>query len=54
MELQGHWNPGVMQSLTPNQKIPSFLGWFPFPNVAGRQGHCPARCSAAATASRAR
>ena len=35
MELQGHWNPGVMQSLTPNNKIPSFLGWFPFPNVPG-------------------
>ncbi|HEY1370684.1 MAG TPA: extracellular solute-binding protein, partial [Gaiellaceae bacterium] len=35
MELQGHWNPGVMESLTPDQKIPSFLGWFPFPNVPG-------------------
>ena len=35
MELQGHWNPGVMQPLTPDQKIPSFLGWFPFPNVPG-------------------
>jgi len=35
MELQGHWDPGVMQSLTPDQKIPSFLGWFPFPNVPG-------------------
>jgi raffinose/stachyose/melibiose transport system substrate-binding protein len=35
MELQGHWNPGVMQSLTPDNKIPSFLGWFPFPNVPG-------------------
>jgi raffinose/stachyose/melibiose transport system substrate-binding protein len=35
MELQGHWNPGVMQSLTPGNKIPSFLGWFPFPNVPG-------------------
>jgi raffinose/stachyose/melibiose transport system substrate-binding protein len=35
MELQGHWNPGVMQSLTPDQKIPSFLGWFPFPNIPG-------------------
>ena len=40
MELQGHWNPGVMQSLTPDQKIPSFLGWFPFPNVPG--GKAPA------------
>jgi len=35
MELQGHWNPGVMQPLTPDQKIPSFLGWFPFPDVPG-------------------
>jgi raffinose/stachyose/melibiose transport system substrate-binding protein len=35
MELQGHWDPGVMQSLTPDQTIPSFLGWFPFPNVPG-------------------
>ena len=35
MELQGHWNPGVMQSLTPENKIPSFLGWFPFPNILG-------------------
>jgi raffinose/stachyose/melibiose transport system substrate-binding protein len=35
MELQGHWNPGVMSSLTPDQKIPSFLGWFPFPNIPG-------------------
>jgi raffinose/stachyose/melibiose transport system substrate-binding protein len=24
-----------MPSLTPNNKIPSFLGWFPFPNVPG-------------------
>ena len=35
MELQGHWNPGVMQSATPENKVPSFLGWFPFPNVPG-------------------
>jgi raffinose/stachyose/melibiose transport system substrate-binding protein len=35
MELQGHWDPGVMQPLTPDSKIPSFLGWFPFPNVPG-------------------
>jgi raffinose/stachyose/melibiose transport system substrate-binding protein len=35
MELQGHWNPGVMQPLTTDNKIPSFLGWFPFPNVPG-------------------
>jgi raffinose/stachyose/melibiose transport system substrate-binding protein len=35
MELQGHWDPGVMQTLTPDQKLPTFLGWFPFPNVPG-------------------
>jgi raffinose/stachyose/melibiose transport system substrate-binding protein len=35
MELQGHWDPGVMQSLTPDQKVPSFLGWFPFPDIPG-------------------
>jgi raffinose/stachyose/melibiose transport system substrate-binding protein len=35
MELQGHWNAGVMQGLTPDNKVPSFLGWFPFPNVPG-------------------
>ncbi len=37
MELQGHWNPGVMQPLTPTNTIPAFLGWFPFPNVPGSQ-----------------
>ena len=35
MELQGHWNAGVMQPLTPDNKVPSFLGWFAFPNVPG-------------------
>jgi raffinose/stachyose/melibiose transport system substrate-binding protein len=35
MELQGHWDPGTMQGLTPDQKVPGFLGWFPFPNVPG-------------------
>jgi raffinose/stachyose/melibiose transport system substrate-binding protein len=38
MELMGHWNPGVMQSLTPDNKVPSFLGWFPFPDVPGGKG----------------
>jgi raffinose/stachyose/melibiose transport system substrate-binding protein len=38
MELMGHWNPGVMQALTPNNKVPSFLGWFPFPDVPGGKG----------------
>jgi raffinose/stachyose/melibiose transport system substrate-binding protein len=35
MELQGHWDPGTMQGLTTDQKVPGFLGWFPFPNVPG-------------------
>ncbi len=38
MELMGHWNPGVMQALTPNNKVPSFLGWFPFPDIPGGKG----------------
>jgi raffinose/stachyose/melibiose transport system substrate-binding protein len=38
MELMGHWNPGVMQALTPNNKVPGFLGWFPFPDVPGGKG----------------
>jgi raffinose/stachyose/melibiose transport system substrate-binding protein len=39
MELQGHWDPGVMNGLTPNQKgIGSKLGWFPFPAVPGAKG----------------
>lgn len=34
MELQGHWNPGVMTPLTPDQKgLGDKLGWFPFPAV---------------------
>jgi raffinose/stachyose/melibiose transport system substrate-binding protein len=38
MELMGHWNPGVMQSLTPDKKVPDGLGWFPFPAVSGGAG----------------
>jgi raffinose/stachyose/melibiose transport system substrate-binding protein len=38
MELMGAWDGGTMQTLTPNQKEPSFLGWFPFPSVAGAGG----------------
>jgi raffinose/stachyose/melibiose transport system substrate-binding protein len=38
MELQGHWNPGTMQALTPDKKVPDGLGWFPFPSVAGGAG----------------
>jgi len=35
MELQGHWEATVTQNLTPDQKVPSFLGWFPFPDISG-------------------
>jgi raffinose/stachyose/melibiose transport system substrate-binding protein len=38
MELMGSWDPGVIASLTPNQKSLPDLGWFPFPAVAGGQG----------------
>jgi raffinose/stachyose/melibiose transport system substrate-binding protein len=38
MELMGGWDPGVMASLTPDQKVPSDLGWFPFPSVSGGKG----------------
>jgi raffinose/stachyose/melibiose transport system substrate-binding protein len=38
MELQGDWDPGVMQSLTTNGSFTSQLGWFPFPAVTGGAG----------------
>jgi len=38
MELMGTWDPGVISSLTPNQKPLPDLGWFPFPAVPGGQG----------------
>lgn len=39
MELQGHWDPAVMNSLTPSGKgIGDQLGWFPFPAVSGGAG----------------
>lgn len=39
MELQGHWNPSVMQPLTPDKKgLGADLGWFPFPSVPGGAG----------------
>ncbi len=38
MELMGHWNPAVMGGLTPDQKVPSFLGWFNFPGIPGAPG----------------
>jgi raffinose/stachyose/melibiose transport system substrate-binding protein len=38
MELMGAWEPGVVASLTPDEKPLSDLGWFPFPSVDGGQG----------------
>jgi raffinose/stachyose/melibiose transport system substrate-binding protein len=38
MELQGDWDPGVMEPLTSNKSITSQLGWFPFPSVPGGAG----------------
>ncbi|MDX6227641.1 MAG: raffinose/stachyose/melibiose transport system substrate-binding protein [Frankiales bacterium] len=38
MELQGHWDPGVMQGLTSNKNFATNLGWFPFPDIAGSAG----------------
>lgn len=38
MELMGHWNGGTMSTLTPDQKQPAFLDWFPFPSVPGAGG----------------
>jgi raffinose/stachyose/melibiose transport system substrate-binding protein len=39
MEMQGHWEPGVMQGLTADKKgLGDDLGWFPFPSVTGGQG----------------
>ena len=39
MELMGAWDPGVIESLTPNQKPLPDLGWFPFPAVPGGAGN---------------
>ncbi|QZN85631.1 extracellular solute-binding protein [Cellulomonas sp. C5510] len=38
MELMGAWDPGVIASLTPDQKPLADLGWFPFPAVDGGEG----------------
>jgi raffinose/stachyose/melibiose transport system substrate-binding protein len=38
MELQGDWDPGVMQALAPNKRFLSQLGWFAFPTVPGAAG----------------
>jgi raffinose/stachyose/melibiose transport system substrate-binding protein len=38
MELMGGWDPGVIASLTPDQKPLPDLGWFPFPSIPGGAG----------------
>lgn len=39
VEMQGHWEPGVMQGLTEDGKgLGDDLGWFAFPAVDGGQG----------------
>ncbi|MRG61168.1 extracellular solute-binding protein [Agromyces sp. CFH 90414] len=38
MELMGHWNAGTIGGLTPDQQVPEFLGWFPFPAIPGADG----------------
>lgn len=38
MELMGHWNAGTIGGLTPDQEVPAFLGWFPFPAIPGSDG----------------
>jgi len=39
MELQGDWDPGVMQPLTTNKNILNEIGFFPFPAVTGGAGN---------------
>lgn len=39
MEMQGHWEPGVMAGLTEDgEGLGDKLGWFPFPEVEGGEG----------------
>ena len=39
MEMQGHWEPGVMQGLTDDGKgLGEKTGWFPFPEIQGGDG----------------
>ncbi|SOC53797.1 sugar ABC transporter substrate-binding protein [Ornithinimicrobium cerasi] len=44
MEMQGHWEPGVMAGLTEDgEGLGDKLGWFPFPEVEGGQGDTEAQ-----------
>lgn len=38
MELMGAWDPGVIASLTPDEKPLADLKWFAFPEVSGGKG----------------
>jgi len=38
MELMGAWNVGTIGGLAPNEEVPEFLGWFPFPAIEGSAG----------------
>lgn len=38
MEFMGHWNNGEIGNLTPDQQVPEWLGWFPFPSIPGGAG----------------
>jgi raffinose/stachyose/melibiose transport system substrate-binding protein len=42
MELMGAWDPGVIASLTPDEKPLADLKWFPFPAVEGGDGEAGA------------
>jgi raffinose/stachyose/melibiose transport system substrate-binding protein len=38
MELQGDWDPSVMEGVSTNKNLSSQLGWFPFPQTPGSAG----------------
>ena len=38
MELQGDWDPSVMEGVSTNKNLSSELGWFPFPQTPGSGG----------------
>ena len=38
MELQGDWDPSVMEGVSTNKDLSSELGWFPFPQTPGSAG----------------
>ncbi len=42
MELQGDWDPSVMEGVSTNKNLASELGWFPFPAVSGAKGDATA------------